>query len=92
MKIKFQVDNQKKEIIFFFKNGDMKYLAQELINRFPGKNNEELSNIGSKHLVGPVMNFLQLIEDKTKVPVTTYNTRYVCYQRNMELPQDVRNI
>lgn len=92
MKIKFIVKPDKKEIIFFFKNGCMESFARELIKKFPCEGNENLAKIGSQHLAEPMLRFIQFIEQKSKVPVSTYKPRFVCYQRNIELPRNIRKM
>lgn len=91
MKIKFKVYPEKKEIVIFFKNGELYKVAQELMDRFPNKTLEEKSKIGSNVMALYVQEAIEIITKKTKLPINDFKPKFIAYKKRIELPKELRS-
>lgn len=91
LKIKFLIDIEKKEVIFFVKQGELKTWVENAIKRFPEKNTDEISDASSNYLTSVFLRVMQEIEKKCEIADwKNFKPKFMTYKKSYELPIDLK--
>lgn len=85
MKIKFEIDNKKRKVIFFVKNGQLEKYVKALIKKY-GIDNEKISKKGSEAITYVLGKAIERISELTKKDIFNYTPNFVFYKKKYELP------
>lgn len=87
MRIKFQIDAERKQVAFFIKKGEMQKWVARAIKDFPELSNEQLSKRGSEFLTAVMTRAMKEVCEANQVKGwESFYPTFVFYKKNFELP------
>jgi len=84
MKIKFEIEGDKKKIKLWFRHGDFEKIAKQIV-----KEKQDTDNV-SRNISYFVYEVLEKLSKKLQMPLIEFKPSFVMYKRESELPRHLQ--